>query len=142
MMSDEYIYEHSNTSHIGRLRDEGESRILVIFHVNPTNGISLAYQGEFEVRFEPPPEDSEKDDPTSDHNILLDADIQISPDWRTITEYRGTGYLDDREPHLLKWSSKRFCLNGAKYQECGAGPAGPPPHPRSYPGPETLRHIP
>jgi hypothetical protein len=54
-----------------------------------------------------------------------DGDIELSPDWKTITVYRAKG-----EGKQAAWTFARFCLVGDKYQQCWSGPSGPPPTPR------------
>ena len=51
-----------------------------------------------------------------------DGDIELSPDWQTITLYRANGY--DAE---TIWSSNRCCLKDLEYEECRSGRPGPPP---------------
>ena len=41
---------------------------------------------------------------------LSEYDVEMSADWRTVTEFRNNGE---------KWTSKKFCLRGEKYQPCG-----------------------
>jgi hypothetical protein len=52
------------------------------------------------------------------------GDIQLSPDWQSITVYRAQG--DD----VKKWSFKRFCFSGKTYNSCASVMSGPPPEPR------------
>jgi len=45
-------------------------------------------------------------------------DIEISADWRTVTEFENTGE---------KWVAKKFCLTGHHYEPCGVNEDSPPP---------------
>jgi hypothetical protein len=49
---------------------------------------------------------------------LEEYDIEMSADWRTVTEFRNNSE---------KWTSRRFCLNGDTYQSCGQDSNSPPP---------------
>jgi hypothetical protein len=85
---------------------------LAIFHIGKATGITLAFSGGLVIG-----------------NYLSDGDIRISSDWKTVTVYSERNSFDlgnDKEG----WSSKRYCLTGIKYKECGSGPPGPPPEPR------------
>jgi hypothetical protein len=82
-----------------------------VFNLDPLKGISIAFTENF--LFDAPG--------------LVDADIQFSSDWKTITVYRRQEALDGKRA----WSSQRYCLApNNNYGECGSGPAGPPPGPR------------
>jgi hypothetical protein len=49
--------------------------------------------------------------------------IEISDDWRTVTEYRF-------RPATDSWNSLKFCLTGRTYRSCGENSKSPPPkHP-------------
>jgi hypothetical protein len=81
---------------------------LSMFFLDPSRGIAEAFD-EWVMR------GSEE----------TDGDIELSPDWKTITVYRAKGLGAQ-----VIWTFERFCLVGAKYQQCGSGPSGPPPTPR------------
>ena len=59
---------------------------------------------------------------------LVDADVQMSPDWNSIIAYRKVQKEIDVDNGV--WSSERFCFRSGSYQSCGAGPSGAPPEPR------------
>ena len=84
---------------------------ITVFFLDPTRGITTAFN------------DSVMQGNGS-HEI--DGDIQLSPDWKTITVYRAK----EAEPDPAVWSFERFCLIGGKYKQCGLGRSGPPPKPR------------
>jgi hypothetical protein len=115
------------TSGMGRWMSEKNFGTLVVNHLNPTKGISVAYRGDISVDL-----DGNVVEPKT--NPTVDADIQISPDWRTIVQYEANGSFDDKgDTHIKGWTSKRFCLNtDGKYHACGSGPSGPPPEPRVF----------
>jgi hypothetical protein len=48
---------------------------------------------------------------------LDDYDIEVSPDWRIVKEFKGKNQ---------NWVSRRFCLNGEIYRSCGEGSQPPP----------------
>jgi hypothetical protein len=45
-------------------------------------------------------------------------DIEISANWRTVTEFENSGE---------KWVAKKFCLTGRHYEPCGVNEDSPPP---------------
>lgn len=49
-------------------------------------------------------------------------EIELSDDWRTVTEFRGDG--------SDKWTAERFCLSGHTYRSCGKNLESPPPRKR------------
>ncbi len=82
---------------------------LTMFILDPATGVTEAF-----------------DDTVMAGQFETDGDIQLSPDWRTITVYRMKGI----EPGPAGWSFERYCLSGDEYAPCGSGPSGPPPKPR------------
>jgi len=59
---------------------------------------------------------------------VADGDVQFSPDWRTVTVYKG-GRQQNRDD--LVWSSQQYCFSETKYEEREeATPSGPAPTPR------------
>lgn len=67
------------------------------------------------------------------------ADFQVSPDWKKITEYDGrfiesTDNLNDTNSY--NWSSINHCFNEATYvyDECGTNSNVAPPSPEFFPG--------
>lgn len=57
---------------------------------------------------------------------VVDADIQIAPDWMTVMAYSASAGAEDEKV----WSLKKYCFSDGKYEECGSGPSDPPPLPR------------
>ena len=88
---------------------------LTIYHLSPATGITVAFQERLVL----------------DGQHTADGDIQVAPDWRTVTVYRSapTSSADQKDGEEV-WSSKRYCLSGVEYEECGDGPSTPPPSPR------------
>lgn len=58
---------------------------------------------------------------------LVDGDIRISDDWKTVSVYTQKAEAEDEK---TGWTLKRYCFQGVKYERCGTGPTGPPPSPR------------
>jgi hypothetical protein len=112
----------------GRIESEGNFGTLLIYYLDPLRGISLAYRGDLPLQTH-----TNFGEPLKNPNA--DGDIQISPDWTALTEYLAPGFFEGEELKVRRWTSKRFCLQGTKYQPCGRGSAGPPPEPRNYTGP-------
>jgi hypothetical protein len=55
-----------------------------------------------------------------DMGSLFGYDVEVSPDWRTVTEFRSGGE---------HWTSTRYCLKGGAYEQCGeTSPSEPPKH--------------
>jgi hypothetical protein len=59
--------------------------------------------------------------------FLAGFDIQLSPDWKTITIYRNK----EDSPETV-WTFERYCLKDDKYEECGSGPSKAPPEPHQF----------
>jgi hypothetical protein len=92
-----------------------ETADFAIYHLNPSTGITVAFSEQLVM--EPP--DS------------ADADIRVATDWQTVTVYRAEEVIsEDQKSSKEVWSSKRYCLSGATYRECGEGPSTAPPRPR------------
>jgi len=53
-------------------------------------------------------------------DIVLDYGVEMSDDWRRVTEFRRTFDGD-------KWTSETFCLTGVTYRSCGKNADSPPP---------------
>jgi hypothetical protein len=88
---------------------------LTIYHLSPATGITVAFQERLVL----------------DGRDADDGDIQIAPDWRTVTVYRSASIPSaNRKDEKEAWSSKRYCLSGVEYEECGDGPSTAPPSPR------------
>jgi hypothetical protein len=49
---------------------------------------------------------------------LAEYNIEMSSDWRTVTEFRNNGEM---------WVSRKFCLNGETYRACGEDSRSPAP---------------
>jgi hypothetical protein len=84
---------------------------LTIYHLSPATGITVAFEEQLVL----------------DGQHTEDGDIQIAPDWRTVTVYRSasTSFADQKDEKEV-WSSKHYCLSGATYKGCGDGPSTPP----------------
>jgi hypothetical protein len=88
---------------------------LTIYHLSPATGITVAFQEQLVL----------------DGQHTADGDIQVAPDWRTLTVYRSASTSSaDQTVAKEAWSSKRYCLSGVMYEECGDGPSTAPPSPR------------
>jgi hypothetical protein len=85
-----------------------------IYHLSRSTGITTAFTSG--IRIDGPVDGSEED-----------GDIQVSPDWNTVTVFERKRRTEKLE---WTWSSRKYCLSGRRYVECGAGPQGPPPEPR------------
>lgn len=79
---------------------------LKMFYLDPEQGMDKAFEETI----------------VKNGTSVTDGDIQVSPDWRTITVYQAN-------PDGA-WSFERFCLSGVTYEQCGSGASGPPPEPR------------
>jgi hypothetical protein len=87
-----------------------------IYHLSRATGITTAFTSS--MRLEGLADGSEED-----------SDIQLSPDWNTVTVFRRQRQTDT-DKLQYSWSSTKFCRSGRTYMNCGDGPAGPPPDPR------------
>jgi hypothetical protein len=83
---------------------------FTIYHLSPTHGVTVALKTSFRLDVSGP----------------TDGDIRTSPDWRTVTIYN----LMNPATNPSGWSSKRYCLTGIAYEDCGPGPSTAPPNPR------------
>jgi len=88
---------------------------LAIFRLDPTRGITEALRQEL-VQNAP---------------YLCDAEIRITPDWRTVTVYRNENCPLDDQPEAQLWTMERFCWSEGTYTQCATGPSKPPPSPRA-----------
>ncbi|HVM76956.1 MAG TPA: hypothetical protein VMU07_02270 [Candidatus Paceibacterota bacterium] len=70
-----------------------------------------------------------------------DADFQVSPDWKKITEYDfgpplGMSESDPKyfDPTYYVWSSTNYCFNATThvYDACGSNASATPPSPRNF----------
>jgi hypothetical protein len=86
------------TSGMGRWTSREQFASLIIYYLNQARGISIAYQGRTSV-------DLERNLVEPNPNPTVDADIQISPDWQTITEYTAKGSFDENgDSKISGWS--------------------------------------
>jgi hypothetical protein len=52
-------------------------------------------------------------------NGVFDYNIEMSADWRTVTQFVYNG--------IDEWTAQKFCLTGDKYESCGEVRPSPPP---------------
>lgn len=85
---------------------------LTISYLSPETGITVAFDEQVVM------------------DRISDVDIRTSPDWKTVTVYSAETDVSPGKNAKDQWSSKRYCLSGSRYEQCGGGPASAPPEPR------------